>query len=365
MRFTRLFEPTAAVRGLLGLVLAFAPMCAGCGRPLVRSLERPRLECRVLPPMPLGLGGAYSGLVGDTLLVAGGTFFSAPPWSGGAKQWDGRVFALAPGAGGWESLGRLEPPLAYGASITTPRGVVMAGGGDARQHFDTVRLLTLVNGRVHFATLPPLSRTAAYLEGTRLGNTLYVAGGRSAPDAPRAMRSFLALDLDRLGDRWRELEPWPGPARIFPRVVGQDGAVYVFSGAELVPGKDGWSERRYLTDAYRYRPGQGWSRIADLPHAVVAAPVVAWGDRQILVFGGDDGRLAAQGVALGDDHPGFRREVLVYDTGADQWAVVQGLPSLAVTTSASLSGRTVLIPTGEDRPGHRTTTVLAIRPSGW
>ncbi|HOW72746.1 MAG TPA: galactose oxidase [Phycisphaerae bacterium] len=315
--------------------------------------------------MPLGLGGAYSGLVGDTLLVAGGTFFSAPPWSGGAKQWDGRVFALAPGAGGWESLGRLEPPLAYGASITTPRGVVMAGGGDARQHFDTVRLLTLVNGRVHFATLPPLSRTAAYLEGTRLGNTLYVAGGRSAPDAPRAMRSFLALDLDRLGDRWRELEPWPGPARIFPRVVGQDGAVYVFSGAELVPGKDGWSERRYLTDAYRYRPGQGWSRIADLPHAVVAAPVVAWGDRQILVFGGDDGRLAAQGVALGDDHPGFRREVLVYDTGADQWAVVQGLPSLAVTTSASLSGRTVLIPTGEDRPGHRTTTVLAIRPSGW
>ena len=118
-----------------------------------------------------------------------------------------------------------------------------------------------------------------------------------------------------------------------------------------------------LTDAYRYRPGQGWTRIADLPHAVVAAPTVAWDDHHILVFGGDDGRLAAQGTSLGDKHPGFRHEILSYDTKTDRWGVVQELPSLTVTTPASVRGRTIFIPTGEDRPGHRTTAVKALEPT--
>lgn len=315
---------------------------------------------RTLPSLPAGLGGAYSGPAGDRLIVTGGTFFSKPPHLGGVKQWDDRLFALSDGADAWEVVGRLAPPLAYGTSIATPRGLVLAGGADAQRHYDTVRVLTMTNGQVGFENMPPLPRPVAYLEGAWLGDTIYVAGGRSAPDSPEALRIFLALDLDRPGEGWRELEPWPGPARIFPRIVAQDGVVHVFSGAELVTGEGGVPTRRYLTDGYRYRPGQGWTRITDLPHAVVAAPTVAWDDGRILVFGGDDGRLAAQGASLGDKHPGFRREILSYNTKTDRWSVAGELPSLAVTTCASRLGETILIPTGEDRPGHRTAAVLAV-----
>ena len=317
---------------------------------------------REFPSLPTGLGGAYSGLAGDRLIVAGGTFFPTPLHLGGAKKWDDQVLAFSDESAAWELMSRLDSPSAYGVSITTPRGVILVGGADARKHYATARLLTLANGQFHVEAMPDLSRPAAYLGGACLGDVIYVAGGRLLPDSPDAMRTFLALDLNRPGDGWRELEPWPGPARIFPGVVAQDGAVYVFSGAELLPGEGGVVTRRYLADAYRYGPGQGWTRIADLPHAVVAAPAVAWETDRILVFGGDDGRLAAQGATLGDKHPGFRREILSYNIKTDRWSVAGELPSLAVTTSACVRGRTVFIPTGEDRPGHRTTAVLAIEP---
>lgn len=345
------------------MALLLSLPCGGCARSAGRAPERLQFNVRTLPSLPVGLGGAYSGPAGDRLIVAGGTFFSKPPHLGGTKEWDNRVFALSDGAEAWEVVARLAPPLAYGTSIATPRGLVLAGGADAHRHYDTVRMLTLANGRVGLESMPPLPGPVAYLEGARLGHTIYVAGGRSAPDSPQALRIFLALNLDRPGDGWRELEPWPGPARIFPRVVAQDDAIYIFSGAELVPDKDGVPTRRYLTDGYRYRPGQGWTRIADLPHAVVAAPAAAWDNDRILVFGGDDGRLAAQGASLGDKHPGFRREILSYDTKADRWGVVQELPSLTVTTPASVRGRAIFIPTGEDRPGHRTTAVKALEPT--
>jgi len=170
------------------------------------------------------------------------------------------------------------------------------------------------------------------------------------------------LDLDRPAEGWRELEPWPGPARMLPGVVAQDGAVYVFSGADLLPGDDGVVGRQYLTDAYRYRPGKGWSRVADLPHPAAAAPVASWGRDRVLVFGGDHGRLAALGSSLGDAHPGFGRALLCYHTADDTWTHLHDLPPLPVTTTAIRRDDTILIPTGEDRPGRRTPKVYAVEP---
>jgi N-acetylneuraminic acid mutarotase len=136
----------------------------------------------------------------------------------------------------------------------------------------------------------------------------------------------------------------------------------VFGGAELVPGDDGKPARRYLADAYRYRPTGGWMRIADLPHPVAAAPALAYGSRYVLAIGGDDGSLTARGTSLGDAHPGFSRDLLCYDTTRHMWASLQQLPALPVTTNACLRGGTILIPTGEDRPGHRTPAVYALEP---
>lgn len=345
---------------LLCVVASAWLLALGCGPGDRSGPQRMQLDVRRLPEVPQAVGGAYSGMIGDTLVVAGGSYFPQPPPA--PKQWIDSIHLLPREATAWTEVGRLEHPLAYGAAVSTPKGLVLAGGCDAQRHYASAYLLTLVDGRVQSTVLPPLPQPAAYLQGALLGAELYVAGGRAEPDAPQALRTFWRLDLDAPERGWRDLEPWPGPPRMLACVAAQGGAVYVASGAELIPGEGGTPVRRYLTDAYRYRPEVGWQRIADLPHAVVAAPTVAWGERHILVFGGDDGRLAVHGATLGDAHPGFRREVLSYDTRADTWTVVQEIPSMAVTTHASVHGGTVLIPTGEDRPGRRTPAVLAVQP---
>jgi len=133
----------------------------------------------------------------------------------------------------------------------------------------------------------------------------------------------------------------------------------VISGAELHPDSTGKPVRRYLRDGYRYRPGEGWEPIADLPHPVVAAPALAYGSSHILVFGGDDGELASRMWELKEKHPGFRRDVLAYHTITDTWAVVDSLPLGLVTTTACSWRDLAVLPGGEDRPGHRSPRVLA------
>ena len=65
-----------------------------------------------------------------------------------------------------------------------------------------------------FEALPPLPRPVANLSGAVLEDTIYLLGGQEAPDSTEALRTFWALDLGSEEPAWRELEPWPGPARI-------------------------------------------------------------------------------------------------------------------------------------------------------
>lgn len=347
----------------VGVLLLGAMMSSpGCRTEGTRMVDRLRFELRELPPVPQGVGGGMSGLIGETLVLAGGSCFTTPPDQGGTKLWTDEVLILPPHANQWQLAGRLPRPLAYGAAVSTPKGLLLAGGCDAEKHYDTAYLLTFDGDRLRIAEFPALPRPTAYVGGSLLANTVYLAGGREGSETPAALRTFWSLDLDRPAEGWRELEPWPGSARMLSGVVAQDGAVYVFSGADLLPGDDGVVGRQYLTDAYRYRPGKGWSRVADLPHPAAAAPVASWGRDRILVFGGDHGRLAALGSSLGDAHPGFSRALLCYHTADDTWTHLHDLPPLPVTTTAIRRDDAILIPTGEDRPGRRTPKVYAIEP---
>jgi N-acetylneuraminic acid mutarotase len=196
-----------------------------------------------------------------------------------------------------------------------------------------------------------------------MGEVVYIAGGSEEPGATNALRTFWALDLGAEMPAWRELEPWPGAGRMLAVAAVADGAFYLISGTSLSGDTAGKPVRRYLTDVYRYRPGSGWKRMADIPRAALAAPSPApvLASRQILVLSGDDGtKLNFQPP---DQHPGFPKDILAYDTKADTWSAVGEVPATQVTVPTALWRGRHVIPNGEIRPGVRTPEVWSFSPS--
>lgn len=324
------------------------------------------LAWRGLPGLPevRGVAGAFAGVSNGVLLVAGGANFpQGAPWEGGSKCWHDRVWVLEDPAGAWRDAGRLPRPLAYGVAVTTGRGVLCIGGSDVERHHADCFLLRWEGGRLVTEALPALPRPLAEMAGARLGDTVLLAGGSEVPGGTSASNRLLALDLNRPGQGWSEREPLPGPGRILPVAAVADGALFIISGAALASDDAGRPVRTYLRDAWRYAPGAGWRAVAGPPRAAVGAPSPApvAGGGQLLVIGGDDGSLAA--FEPKSRHPGFSREVLAYDPGADRWGAVAALPDpfhAPVTTATAAWRSRTIIPSGEIRPAVRTPQVLAL-----
>jgi N-acetylneuraminic acid mutarotase len=129
------------------------------------------------------------------LIVAGGANFpDKMPWEGGRKTWHEKVFVLDNTNATWRSAGPLPRAVGYGVSVTTPGGVLCIGGSDAAQHVQDVYLLSLSRGEIELEVLPSLPEPLANSCGALVGQTVYVAGGTTTPDATNTLHSFWALD---------------------------------------------------------------------------------------------------------------------------------------------------------------------------
>lgn len=345
-------------------------------------MRAPQFAWRQFPPLPdaVGFAGSYAGVSNGRLLVAGGANFpkGTRPWTGGIKQWSDQVFALKEGTGQWEVIGTLPRPMGYGVSLTWKDQVILLGGADQQRHYADAYILRDMGGQLEIDSLPALPEPIANACGALVGDVVYVAGGLSSPLATTANASFWSLDLRKppAERQWEILQPWPGPARMLSVAGVMDGAFHLFSGVALhLADNDTLPWRTYLTDAFRYKPGSGWEEIADLPHAVAAAPSPAYAAPagSLLVFGGDDGSLAQRAGTLRDEHPGFRTDILAYKAELDAWRIdgavftdKQPDPALSpnvstwapVTTPLVTWGDRVVLPMGEVRPGVRTNRVL-------
>lgn len=325
-----------------------------------------------LPSIPdsVGLAGPYGGVSGGALVLAGGANFPAGmPWDGGIKTWHDAVYVLPSPDQEWQRAGTLSRSLAYGVSVSTNRGLLCIGGGDAESHYRDVFLLKWENGSLKTEEMPSLPRPMAYGSGVQIGTKVYVAGGLESPDAAEPLKTFWVLDLGAPAEQmaWRELPAWPGAPRMLSVAGTQEDDFFLISGANLVPDENGRPQREFLTDAYRFDPeGETWTTLAELPHAVVAAPspAVNSGQAHLLVFGGDDGSNFFRQQELKGDHPGFRRDILAYHTVTDTWVVMdkmEGGDAAVTTVTARWNGR-LIIPSGEIRPGVRTANVLSATP---
>ncbi len=347
--------PLAAVSfRLVSLLLAacFAlPVCAA------------ELHWKKLAPIPdaLGFAGSFAGVSGGALLVAGGANFpDAMPWEGGAKVWQDDVFVLEKPDGAWRKAGRLPVPLGYGVAVSHARGLVCIGGSSREQHHGSVIVLRWAKGRLETELLLGLPEACANMSGALIGDTVFVAGGMARPDSTNTLDTFYSMNLSAKRPGWRKLEPFPGPGRMLATAGAHSGSLYLFGGASVHPGPDGKPVRDWRRDAYRYTPGRGWKRIADLPRVAVAAPSPApvWNGK-LLVIGGDDGSQVSTPPTA---HSGFPRSVLAYDPKKDQWEQFSNAPFALVTTAAVPWSQRIVIPGGEVRPGVRSTEVWSLGP---
>ena len=175
----------------------------------------------------------------------------------------------------------------------------------------------------------------------------------------------------------------PGQTRMLAAAGTQEGNIYVFGGVHLFK-KDSTLQREYLKDCWQYKPGKGWKKVSDLPHPVAAAPTPAYnaGQSHLILFGGDDGLNAPNVATLKDTHPGFRNEILAYNTITDSWSVTGKMPAdvkadaetnphgsiyAPVTTPLVVWDNNIVIAGGEARPAVRSNKVLmatAQQPAG-
>ncbi len=364
----------------------------------VLSAGSPKLQPVLFPPLPdpVGFAGPFVGVHRGALIVAGGANFpDVPPWEGGKKVWHDRIHVMTREGHGkwqWHTAGeRLPRPLAYGASVSTPGGILCVGGCDSEKaHADAFLLQwDADNGRIERKNLPPVPSEISFAGAALLGDTVHVIGGKG-PDG-ESNRAW-ALTLGQ--NVWRELPPLPAPPRLMPTVVAQAGRLYVFSGRTGGP----LHELKVFTDSWAYDPNAGtWiarRNVLGKGHdgsdgvAAVATPAVALGESKVLLFGGGGSRrcslhkrianakaaerrrlardtagvsaLEAENRRLMAADPGHALEILSYNTVDDTWEVAGRLTpghSVVATRAEWLDG-TIVIPSGETRPGVRTRRVM-------
>ena len=368
------------------------------------------------PPIPdkLGFNGSFIGVHGESLILAGGANFpNEPVWKGGEKKWYRDIYVLEEDNTGnwrWHFSESLKLPVAAGngVSIETARGLICIGGTNSEGALRQAIRIKWNNKDQSLITeeLPELPYPLTSMGGAMINNKIYLVGGQKSSNGA-ATNVFLSLDLGLENSEsfeWKEINSFPGAARINPVVVaqnnGREECLLVMSGRNYQPGQ---SKPHVLhSDVYLYNPKSAlWSRKNNLPdnHTpgieagyLGAAPALKHGGAHVLVFGGAGGphqhlmkrmqlekeldkhqQLAASG-STGDQSKidsiqsvitdlikatSFSSAIWAYHTITDTWAQVGSLPGpgQVVTTAVKLKGD-VVIAGGELSPGIRTNKII-------
>jgi N-acetylneuraminate epimerase len=335
--------------------------------------------------MSIGVAGPVTGVIGDVFIVAGGANFpEGMPWDGGVKRYQatGAVYRYSPG----KAIDKVFPfslpdPLAYAACISTPKGIVYAGGENQNGAVRTVGLITVdVHKKsVLIDSLPDLPYAATNASLAFDGTVLYFVGGENK-DSVHGL--VLALDLNHLANGWNFVAKMPQP-----RTNASVGCqrINAVSNLIIVGGRLRQTNEasQIFETAYRLNlETLNWIVCAPFPTTIAAGSYLNLPDTGLLLIGGDLGKLyqqtelLIQAVASESDssekrvlqshrknlqqtHPGFTNQVWLYQPANDQWRKLGEVPfPTPVTSTAIQQGPYILIPSGELKPGIRSTKLI-------
>ena len=334
----------------------------------------------------LGFAGMLGGVLqGDILLAGGGANFpNGLPWEGGKKEWSSRLYILENQK--WRvAKSKLPFPLAYSASVTLEDGILSIGGENAEYTTNKVFHLSYSSDieDVIIKEYPSLPEPLAYTAAVKVADYVYVVGGKNSSSSTN---SFYRLNVKE-GKTWERLTDFPGEPRAVHALAVQDTPtnkkLFVFGGRNQREGK----KSKVFTNFLSYDLKEGvWKDEGDIvvdgvTRALMGASAVPNGSMHIMVYGGSDevlfneleqlsielnsvqndsiaGVLKQRRDDILNQHPGFSRDILAFNTITQKWFVYQrqetGLP---VTALSLRRGDDFLIVSGEVSPGIRTPRV--------
>lgn len=415
----------------LGCCFLLSLLTTGCRRPAIQTVHHMNdtIQWEKLPDLPgttdttsLGVSAPFAGIHNGKLIVAGGCNFpDKPVTEGGIKRYYEEIFVLdlaasdpelapissgsrlsAPAHGsaaGWKEAGKLPYPVAYGAAVSTPSGVVCIGGNNSDSSLVRVACLAWDEARGELETrqLPALPAPMDNLAAAFAGTKVYVGGGN---EDGRPAHTFLCLDLSAPDRGWQRLPDFPGCARVQPVLAAQQSPegekIYLAGGFQPILGTEA---PVVPTDVLAFDPAAGrWSVETSLPgfengalRTLTGGCAVAFKKNALLFMGGvnydcflaaiDRPRRLAEAQAAGDTartdllqaeakaymrHPAewyrFNTSLLQYDTYTKEWTDRGGYEPLArAGAGAVIAGEYLIIVNGELKPGIRTPQVNRAR----
>lgn len=343
----------------------------------------------------IGVAGAIGAVYDHALIIAGGANFPDKlPWEGGKKHYSDEIHILQKldSKYVWNKKikAKLPEPIAYCGNTSTRSGIVYAGGENKVGLSKKVFLIKFssLEDRLLIFSLPDLPLPLTNLFLTNIGNVVYAIGG----DGPSvSSKAFLSLNLDKKEEGWKQLPDMPF-ALANSAVVAQYGPdginIYVIGGRSKDPSGISALYNTLLIYNPQTKLWKSGSPISDGSRTLnfSAGAAIAVSDHLLLIAGGDNGivfhqietflvqiaqsksaeekqALTAKKNQLVINHQGFDRGLLVYDTRANAWNKIGELPFPAhVTTTAIKWGESIVLSSGEIKPGVRIPNIMLGKP---
>lgn len=339
-----------------------------------RLEPEPGIECGVSAPFALRRGAK--------LIMAGGCNFPVDPLGAGSKKrFYSGIYAAdtANLDGGWQRIGTLPHPTAYGATALTPAGAVLIGGTPEGTPTNEAVMMTLdAEGAIGWDVLPELPATADNMAAAAIGNRVFVAGGNIG-GVPS--NDLFCLNLDSRAEGWKRLAPMPGNPRVQPVMAAAEGpdgemCLYLWGG---FAGRHGSHEPTLELDGLVYTPSKDEWRFVAGPVDADGQPVATGGGAACTL---SDGRIAIAGgvnkdvflEALRNQAPDyllhpvewyrFNPNILMFNPRSESWETVS-----MVTADAARAGAAIVagpssdfyLMGGELKPRIRTAATLHVK----
>ncbi|ADV44723.1 cyclically-permuted mutarotase family protein [Bacteroides helcogenes] len=327
-----------------------------------------------------GVSACFAGIAGGKLLMAGGCNFPGiPAKDGGEKKFYQDIYVAditADSAFHWKKAGRLPCPMAYGVSVSTPEGIICAGGMNKNGALNKVFRLRLKGNSTEMEPLPDLPCLLDNMTGALWGNLLYIAGGNKNGTP---CNDLYCLDLDSLSAGWKRLPDFPGTPRIQPVsavMLDMSGKPSFCLWGGFAASK-GNRPASLSVDGYAYSPASGQWKVLPAPInadgdtvSLGGGAAVALSDSLLLCIGGVHKDIFLQ--ALQETIPGymthpaewyrFNQCLLVYNMRHGQWTEIMRTPDTARAGAALVfDGQNCFCINGELKPGIRTPMITRMK----